>query len=197
MEELSKLVIETAYQRPATLKDFRTQELAIEMQIRLLELSNSQPIGSLQEEIAQKFCRFQIRGDGAKLNSATQNVIGYALARLLDTTPGDSDDVFMLTIKEVFTVCREKFCSTNGAPIGRLVDENLSKELAMLAQAEINNVLATYAKAKFAHIQPIIQQKTVQVEIEPRLTRCRAGQVIALTRPQLLDFAIDSLQDDA
>ncbi len=103
-----------------------------------------------------------------------QNAIGYVLARLLDTTPGDSDDVFKLTIKEVFTVCREKFCSINGAPISRLVDEILIKERTMLAQAETKNVLATYAKAKFAHIQPIIQQQTVQVEIEPRPTRCRA-----------------------
>jgi hypothetical protein len=38
-DELSKLVIETAGQRPATLKDFRTQELALERQTRLLELS--------------------------------------------------------------------------------------------------------------------------------------------------------------
>ncbi len=30
-EEISRLVIETASQRPATVKDFRTQELAIEM----------------------------------------------------------------------------------------------------------------------------------------------------------------------
>ncbi len=31
-DELSRLVIETAGQRPATLKDFRTQELALERQ---------------------------------------------------------------------------------------------------------------------------------------------------------------------
>jgi hypothetical protein len=74
-EEFSRLVIETASQRPATLKDFRTQELASEMQTRLLELSKFQPISSLQEEIAKKFCRFQIRGEGAKL-TATQNAIG-------------------------------------------------------------------------------------------------------------------------
>jgi hypothetical protein len=36
--ELSRLVIETAGQRPATLKDFRTQELALERQTRLWEL---------------------------------------------------------------------------------------------------------------------------------------------------------------
>jgi hypothetical protein len=70
------------------------------------------------------------------LNSTTQNTIGYALALILDTTPGDSDDVSKLIIKEVFTVCREKFCSINGAPIGRLVHENLHKERAMLAPAE-------------------------------------------------------------
>ncbi len=109
MEELSRLIIETASQRPATLKDFRTQELAIEMQTRLLELSKFQHIDSLQEKIAKKFCSFQIREERAKLNSATQNAIGYALSQLLDTTPRDSDDVFKLTIKEVFTVCSEKF----------------------------------------------------------------------------------------
>jgi hypothetical protein len=39
------------------------------------------------------------------------------------------------------------------------------------------NVRATYGKAKFARIQPIIQRQTV----EPRLIRCRAGQVITST----------------
>ncbi len=38
-EELSRFAIETASQRPAALRDFRTEELAIEMQTRLLELS--------------------------------------------------------------------------------------------------------------------------------------------------------------
>ena len=38
-DELSRLVIETASHRPATLKDFRTQELALERQTRLWELS--------------------------------------------------------------------------------------------------------------------------------------------------------------
>jgi hypothetical protein len=38
-DELSKSVIETAGQRPATLKDFRTQELAFERQTQLWELS--------------------------------------------------------------------------------------------------------------------------------------------------------------
>ncbi len=58
------------------------------MQTRLSELSKFQPIGSLQEEIAKKFCRFQTREEeeGAKLNSATQNAIGYVLALVLDTT---------------------------------------------------------------------------------------------------------------
>ncbi len=40
-------------------------------------------------------------------------------------TPGDSNDMSKLTIKEVFAICSEKFCSINGAPIGRLVDEIL------------------------------------------------------------------------
>jgi hypothetical protein len=64
-EEISRLVIETAGQLPATRKDFRTQELAIEMQTRLLEPSKFQPIGNLQEEIAKNLCRFQIREEGA------------------------------------------------------------------------------------------------------------------------------------
>jgi hypothetical protein len=49
------------------------------------------------------------------------------LAQLLDTTLGDSNDVSKLTIKEVFTACHEKFCSINGTPFSRLVDENLRK----------------------------------------------------------------------
>ncbi len=58
------------------------------------------------------------------------------------------------------------------------------------------NVRARYAKAKFACIQPIIQQQTDQVEIEPRPIRTRAGQVITCTHQRLIDLAINSLQDD-
>ncbi len=58
------------------------------------------------------------------------------------------------------------------------------------------NVRATYAKAKFASIQPIIQQQTVQVEFEPKPTRVGAGQVITGTHQRLIDLAIDSMQDD-
>ncbi len=45
-DELSRLVIETASHRPATLKDFRTQELALERQTQLWELSKIEPIGA-------------------------------------------------------------------------------------------------------------------------------------------------------
>jgi hypothetical protein len=58
------------------------------------------------------------------------------------------------------------------------------------------NARATYAKAKSAHIQPIIQQQPVQVEIEPRSIRTRAGQVITRTHQRLINLAINSLQDD-
>ncbi len=40
-----------------------------------------------------------------------------------------------MTIKGVLAICRDKYSSINGAPIGRLVDENMRKERAMLAQA--------------------------------------------------------------
>ncbi len=145
-EELSRLVTESASQRPATLKDFRAQELAIEMQTRLWELSEFQPIGSLQEEITRKYCHFPIRDKGARLNSAMQNAIGNALTQLLDTTHGDRDNASKLTIKEVFAICREKFCSINGAPICRSVDENLRKERAILAQAETKTKVAKIKK---------------------------------------------------
>jgi hypothetical protein len=65
-DELSRLIIETGGQRPATLKDMQTQELAIDMQIRLLELSKFQSISSLREEIAMKFCCFQILEEDTK-----------------------------------------------------------------------------------------------------------------------------------
>ncbi len=70
------------------------------------------------------------------MSSTTQNAIGNALALLLDTTHGDRDNASKSTINEVFAICSEKFCGINGAPIGCLVDENLRKERAMLAQAE-------------------------------------------------------------
>jgi hypothetical protein len=284
------------------------------MQTRLWELSKFQPIGTHQEEKAKKFCSFQIREEGTKLNSSTQNANGFALSQILDPTPGDA--VTKLNIKNVFATCREKYCSINGAPIGRLLDEGMRKERAMLTQAETKskmpfgnrnvrpdksdgsdpqfaklkkdltlaqgkianlmnqlhqakenmakeradrsskikkedspddevgskrasqqgkrakaskpgpsppssprkgfkmlptgdysdseeeedyqelNVRATYAKAKFARIQPIIQKQAVRMEIEPRPTRTRAGQVITRTHQRSIDLAIDSLQDD-
>ncbi len=48
---------------------------------------------------------------------------------------GDDDDVPKLTIKKVFAICREKFCSINGTPIGGLIDEGMRKKRAV-AQAE-------------------------------------------------------------
>ncbi len=89
-DELSRLIIETASQRPAILKDFRTQELALERQTRLRELSKFQPIGTHQEEIAKKFCRFRIREKRTRLNTATQNAFGFALSWRLDPSPGDA-----------------------------------------------------------------------------------------------------------
>ncbi len=45
-DEISRMVIETAGHRPGTLKEFRAQEIALERQVRLLELSKFEPIGS-------------------------------------------------------------------------------------------------------------------------------------------------------
>ncbi len=63
--------------------------------------------------------------------------IGFALSRLLDPSPGDA--VTKLNLKKVFTTCREKCCCTNGAPVGRLLDEGMRQERAMLAQAEFKS----------------------------------------------------------
>jgi hypothetical protein len=78
-EQLSRLVIEAAGQRPATLKDFRTQELAIEIRTLLLELSKFQHIISLQEEIVKKFCCSQIREGGAKLTLLRRMLLDMCL----------------------------------------------------------------------------------------------------------------------
>jgi hypothetical protein len=94
--------------------DFRTQELALERQTRLWELSNFELIRTQQEEITEKNCRFQIREEGSRLNTATQNAIGFALLLLLDPSPGDA--VTKINLKKVFATCPEKFSSTNGAP---------------------------------------------------------------------------------
>ncbi len=130
------MVIETVGQRPSTLKDFRTQELAHERQIQLWELSKFEPTATPQEEIAKKFCRFQIREEVSKLNTATQNAVGFALTLLLEPSPGDA--VSTRNLKKVFSTCRKKFCSINGAPVGRfkLLDEGMRQERAMLAQAD-------------------------------------------------------------
>ena len=55
-----------------------------------------------------------------------------------------------------------------------------------------SNARATFAKSKFARIQPTIQKKTSQMDVEPRPTRTRAGQVVS----RLIDLGIDSLQED-
>jgi hypothetical protein len=54
------------------------------------------------------------------------------------------------------------------------------------------NVQATYPKAFLARIQPIIQQQTVEMEIEPKPIRVRAGQAITRTHERLLG----SMRDD-
>ncbi len=41
-----------------------------------------------------------------------------------------------LTIKKVFATCLEKICSIIGTPIRRLIEENMRKERAVLAQTE-------------------------------------------------------------
>jgi hypothetical protein len=53
--------------------------------------------------------------------------------------------VATLNLKEVFSSCREKFCRIMGAPVGRLSDESMRQERAMLAQAE------TKSKAPFGN----------------------------------------------
>ena len=61
------------------------------------------------------------------------------------------------------------------------------------------NVQATYAKAKLTRIQPTIQGKTPQMDVEPGPTRTRAGQVVTRTErthQRLIDAAIHSLQED-
>jgi len=123
-DELSRLVIENASHRPVTLQDFRTQELALERQTQLWELSKFEQlaIGTRQEEIA--------------------NAIGFALSRFLVTTPGE--DVSTINLKNVFSTCLE-FCSINGAPVGRALDEGMRQERAMQAQTE------TKSKASFGN----------------------------------------------
>jgi hypothetical protein len=245
---------------------------------------------------------------------ATQNAIGFALSRFFYPTPGE--DVPSINLKKVFSTCRDKFCSINGAPVGRVLDEGMRQERAMLAQIETKskasfgnrngrsdksdgldpqfaklkkdlslalreisnlknqlhqakeniakeraerssksrkddspdkevggkrvrqhakrakasrprtsspssprkgfrmlptgnnsdsgkeedypeqNARAAYAKAKFARIEPTIQKKTSRLDVEPKPTRTRAGQVITLTHQRLIDVAIDSLQED-
>jgi hypothetical protein len=62
---------------------------------------------------------------------ATQNAIGFALSQLLD-----GEDVTAINLKKVFSTCRDKFCSINGAPVGRIIEDSMRQERAMLAQTE-------------------------------------------------------------
>ena len=76
------------------------------------------------------------------MNAATQTAIGFALSRLLD-----GDDVPALNLKKVFSTCRDKFCSINGAPVGRVLDQDqgMRQQRAMLAQTK------TKSKASFGN----------------------------------------------
>ncbi len=78
---------------------------------------------------------------------ATQTAIGFALSRLLDTSPGQ--DVPVINLKKVFSTCRDKFCSINGAQVGRILDEGMRQERAMLAQTE--------TKSMVERINPMVQ----------------------------------------
>ncbi len=91
--------------------DFGAQELALERQTQLWELSKFEPIGTHQEEITKRFCRFRIREEGSssRLNAATQNAIGFALSLLIDPSESPGDAVTKLNLKKVFATCREKF----------------------------------------------------------------------------------------
>jgi hypothetical protein len=86
----------------------------------------------------RSFVPFQIGDEVTRLNAATQSAIGNAVARLLDTSHEDNEADSRSTIKEVFAVSRsrDKYSRINGAPIDRLVDENMRKERAMLAQVD-------------------------------------------------------------
>jgi hypothetical protein len=59
--------------------------------------ANSNPSAVSRRKLQRNFAA--IREEGAKLNSATLKAIGYALALLLETNPGNDDDVPKLTIK--------------------------------------------------------------------------------------------------
>ncbi len=50
-----------------------------------------------------------------------------------------------LNHKKGFATCRDKFCGISGAPVGRLFDEGMRQERAMLAQTE------TKSKAPFGN----------------------------------------------
>jgi hypothetical protein len=106
-----------------------------------MEISKFKPIVTNRRKLLKSFAasNFQIREEGSRLNAATQNAIGFALSLLVDPSPGDA--ATKLNLKKVFASCREKFCSINGAPAGRLFDEGMRQEraiitAAMLAQAE-------------------------------------------------------------
>ncbi len=62
---------------------------------------------------------------------ATQNAIGFALSLLLD-----GENVAALNLKKVISTCRDKFCSINGVPVGRIIEDGMRQERTMLAQTE-------------------------------------------------------------
>ncbi len=82
-DELSRLVIETASHRPATLKYFRAQELALERQTRLWEFSKWLGRVTLVKEKSHTGCLLNERADElAELGRQAElrKILKFALA---------------------------------------------------------------------------------------------------------------------
>jgi hypothetical protein len=100
---------------------------------------------------------------------ARQNAIGFALSRFLD--PARGEDVPTINLKKVFSTCRDKFCSINGAPVGRVLDEGMRQERAMLAQTE------TKSKASLGNRNGRADKSD---SLDPQFAKLKKGLSLAL-----------------
>ena len=114
------------------------------------------------------------------MNTATQTAIGFALSLLLDTPIGE--DVPAINLKKVFSTCRDKFCSINGAPVGRILDESMRQEHAMLAQTETKSK-AFLAAVMVGRINPMVQKEVRKAEEGPNCCTTRNFKSQEPTKP--------------
>ena len=134
-DEMYKLCMRTAKERPSNLSQLRSLEISLKMQVQIYELGKFEHPGSREDEFAKMLCRYQSKIEGSRFPIATQGAMSNALIKILGER---KENKTLLTIKSVMAVIRETHTMMNGVQVGRLTDaeQQAGRERAMYAHAE-------------------------------------------------------------